>query len=233
MVRASSGDNNGGSNSKPATDRATTTSEDDDNSGSGASSSTGAPTSAVPEWAAIDSEDAKIIFVTLGISLLVRTFIAEPRFIPSLSMYPTFDIGDRLVAEKLTYRNRTAQRGEIIIFKAPDSLQSRGYRSNDVFIKRVVGEEGDYVEVKKGETFVNGVKLDWTVTKEPPTYEMPPVLVPPGNVFVMGDNRNNSYDSHIWGPLPEQNILGRAVFKYWPPQKIGGLEFPTRELLNK
>mmetsp|Transcript_24473 Transcript_24473/g.46394 ORF Transcript_24473/g.46394 Transcript_24473/m.46394 type:complete len:308 (-) Transcript_24473:188-1111(-) len=196
--------------------------------GDGASSS--GVSAGAPSWARIDREDAQIIFVTLGISLLIRTFIAEPRFIPSLSMYPTFDIGDRLVAEKLTYRSRPPARGEVIIFKAPESLQKRGYGSNDVFIKRVVGSEGDVVEVKGGETYVNGYKLDWNVTKEAPFYEMPPVLIPPGSIFVMGDNRNNSYDSHVWGPLPEENVLGRAVFKYWPPNKIGNIVFPAPEL---
>lgn len=183
-----------------------------------------------PEWAYIDKEDAKTIFIAVGISLLVRTFIAEPRFIPSLSMYPTFDINDRLVAEKLTYRKRHPAQGEVVIFKAPESLRARGYGSGDVFIKRIVAVAGDVVEVKDGLTFVNDTVLDWAPPKGPaerPNYTMPPVAVPPKYVFVMGDNRNNSYDSHIWGPLPEENIIGRAVFKYWPPQKIGNIEFPV------
>jgi len=191
----------------------------DDNNGSGSIEK--------PEWAYIDKEDAKTIFFAVGISLLIRTFIAEPRFIPSLSMYPTFDISDRLVAEKLTYLKRHPCQGEVVIFKAPDSLRSRGYSSNDVFIKRIVATAGDIVEVKNGQTLVNGEVLDWPYPAEKPTYTMAPQLVPEGYVFMMGDNRNNSYDSHIWGPLPETNIIGRAVFKYWPPQKIGQIEFPV------
>eukprot|EP00238_Polyblepharides_amylifera_P002887 CAMPEP_0196584140 /NCGR_PEP_ID=MMETSP1081-20130531/45899_1 /TAXON_ID=36882 /ORGANISM="Pyramimonas amylifera, Strain CCMP720" /LENGTH=265 /DNA_ID=CAMNT_0041905251 /DNA_START=42 /DNA_END=836 /DNA_ORIENTATION=+ len=149
-------------------------------------------------WAYIDKEDAKTIFLALGISFFIRTFIAEPRFIPSLSMFPTFDIGDRLVAEKLTYRNQAPAQGEVVIFKAPASLQERGFGSGDVFIKRIVGVGGDTVEVKGGQTFVNGKMLEWPFTKEAPTYSMKPVFVPEDFVFVMGDNRNNSYDSHIW-----------------------------------
>lgn len=183
----------------------------------------------VPEGLRLNKEDVATVLITFAVSLAFRATIAEPRFIPSLSMYPVFDVGDRLIAEKITYRWRhDPVPGDVIIFHPPKTPKTSLALTKEVFIKRVVAVAGDTVEVRQGELFVNGKGRGGELKLEPATYTMEQQTVPENDVFVMGDNRNNSFDSHVWGPLPVKNILGRACFKYWPPQKFGSLpQYPS------
>jgi len=111
-------------------------------------------------------------------------------------------------------------RGDIIVFRFP-------IQPDKDFIKRVIGVPGDTVEVRSGRVYLNGVGLDEPYIREGASYDKPPQIVPPGNYFVLGDNRPNSSDSHVWGFVPADNLIGRAWLAYWPPGEWGAVTSPS------
>jgi signal peptidase I len=162
-----------------------------------------------------------LITIALALAIIIRTFIAEPRLIPSESMFPTLHTGDRLVVEKVSYRLHPPQTGDIVVFQSPEELQRRGYSKDQAFIKRVIATPGEVVSVANGKVYLNGKPLTENYIAEPPNQPFPPVKVPENQFFVMGDNRNDSNDSRYWGFLPQKNIIGRATFRFWPLDRIG------------
>jgi signal peptidase I len=162
---------------------------------------------------------------TFAFFLAIRLLIVEPRYIPSLSMYPSFEINDQLAVEKVTKWVRPPDRREVVVFDPPPSFWELSQRRPDgeALIKRVVAVAGDEVEVRAGQLFINGEAQEEPYTNERAEYTLPPMRVPPGSVFVLGDNRNHSFDSHYWGFLPVKNVIGRATFTYWPPNRLGAV----------
>ncbi len=165
--------------------------------------------------------NVRTLLIALVVALVVRVAIAEPRYIPSNSMDPTLHISDRLLVDKISYRWQAAHRGDIVVFKPPAKLVKLGYKSDQAFIKRIIGEPGDTLQIAAGQVILNGQPLPEPYIAESPRYEMPAVTVPSGYVFVLGDNRNDSNDSHVWGPLPRQNLIGKARLRFWPLDRLG------------
>jgi len=187
---------------------------------------------ALPWWQR-HRENIITLLVALILAFGIRTFVAEARWIPSDSMVPTLAVGDRLVVEKVSYYFHPPERGDIIVFDPPQRLQFPG-----AFIKRVIGVPGDRIQIAAGQVWIDGIPLQEPYIAAPPDYTCPgdcpgvlpygsEFVVPEGAYFVMGDNRNDSQDSHIWGFLPEANIIGHAVFRFWPPQRLRAL--PSRK----
>jgi signal peptidase I len=166
------------------------------------------------------------LLLWLAVALLLRWLVIEPRWIPSGSMLPTLQLQDRILVEKLRPRlQQPLPNGTIVVFHAPPVLVEAGYDPKAALIKRVVGQPGDAVEVRGGELLRNGTAVVEPWRQEPIDYSFGPITVPEGNVLVLGDNRNASLDSHIWGPLPREEVIGTAVFRYWPLNRFGGIRF--------
>ncbi len=202
-----------------------------------------------------EKQKKSIIFICLIlisfdfiIPISIRTFLAEPRFIASSSMNPTLLVDDRLIIDKISFRWRKPERGEIIIFNPPNHPVIPD--TSKVYIHRIIGLPRDRISIHNGKVFVNDSPLNEKYISEPTNYTLPSsndslcpmcfrpdnvqvdkehpfFTVPNGQYWVMGDNRNNSLDSHAWGFLPEKNIVGRAMFRYWPrDSRVGNLVIP-------
>ena len=168
-------------------------------------------------------DDLKTVSASFFLAIFIRILIYEPRFIPSLSMFPTFDIGDQLLVDKFSHINRPYSRKDVLVFNPSESyIDMTG--NWDALIKRVVAVGGDTVEVKDNKLFVNGQEQWEPYVNGQPEYTLPLQVVPPGMLMMLGDNRNHSFDSHVWGFLPQENVIGRAVVKYWPLSRMGFVE---------
>jgi signal peptidase I len=143
--------------------------------------------------------------------------------------------GQYLIIDKVSYSKILTgvglggpQRGDVIVFVPPN-------RPEDDYVKRIIGLPGETVEIVNGQVFINGSLLDEPFRPNSGSYNLAPQKVPDGQVFVLGDNRNNSNDSHTWGSLPIENIVGRAWVSYWPPSLWGLIprDAPTEEATLK
>lgn len=184
-----------------------------------------------------------IVVVALGLALVIQAVLVKPFRIPSQSMVPTLEVGQRVLVDRVSLRFSDPHRGDIVVFKPPVGADSNrcgvGHpqdqpcpeptegESDMNFIKRVIAEPGDTVSIREGRAFVNGEALDEPYIQGDlscSTCNLPQeITVPPGHFFMMGDNRGQSADSREWGPVPEDSIIGNAFFTYWPLDRVGGL----------
>ncbi|NLM55673.1 MAG: signal peptidase I [Firmicutes bacterium] len=152
---------------------------------------------------------------------LIMTFVARAYTVNGESMLPTLHHGERLLVDKLSYRFVEPARGDIVVFKYPANPKEQ-------FIKRIIGVPGDTVAIKNGIVYVNGIALEEDYISAPARIGFREQQVPPGTYFVLGDNRNNSEDSRFSGVgfVPKENIVGRAIWRYWPIMEMGIMQRP-------
>jgi signal peptidase I len=179
-----------------------------------------------------------LILVAFVLALLIKTFLVQAFFIPSASMVPTLQIGDRVLVNKLVYDFGVPQHNDVIVFEDPTAPEpDRGFfegiwdwlteglgfatAQEQDFIKRVIGLPGDELELKNGEVFINGEPYEEAPTVRFDQANFGPVTVEEDKVFVMGDNRSNSSDSRsVLGQIPYDKIVGKAFVLLWPPSRL-------------
>jgi len=194
---------------------------------------------AAPDDRSAHRKRAAVEWVVLIGAALIIAFVIKTFLIPSESMVPTLKIGDRVLVNKLSYKLHDVNRGDIVVFTAPPEAAAGDIKD---LVKRVIGLPGDTVEARDGKVYINGRRLDEpylpagtrtvisdvppgcvvpTAQQDLPDTERAGCKVPPGHMFVMGDNRAESRDSHIFGPVKESLIVGRVFVRIWPPGSIG------------
>lgn len=158
----------------------------------------------------------EIVLIAFVIAVVIRTFLVQVTKVPTESMVPTIEVGDRLLTDRILVRIRGIHRGDIVVFQPP-------FATSDPYVKRVIGLPGDRIAIHDGKVFRNGQALNEPYLAEPPNYSRPELTVPPGDMYVMGDNRNHSNDSHEWGFARLSSVSGRAFWRLWPLNRFGPL----------
>ena len=185
------------------------------------------------------------VAIAIALALLIQAFVVKPYRIPSESMLPTLVVGQRILANRLISHPSV---GDVAVFHPPSgadptppvcgaSNQGASHaqacdtpsatESSQTFIKRVVGGPGDQIQIKNGHVIRNGVpEVDPYIEpcgSDSSCNFLKPIVIPPGDYFMMGDNRGASDDSRFWGPVPDKWVIGVAFFTYWPPDRVGFL----------
>jgi signal peptidase I len=182
-----------------------------------------------------------IVAAALGLALLIQAFLVKPYRIPSESMEPTLDVGQRVLVNRVNYHAEDPDRGDVVVFHPPKGADGNicgiahpaeepcprptDQRSDLNFIKRIVALPGDSLAIRGGRAIVNGKVQDESYTRPCAgaaecSFERP-IKIPPDHFFMMGDNRGASDDSRFWGPVPREWIIGQAFFTYWPIRRVG------------
>ena len=184
-----------------------------------------------------------IVVVALGLALGIQAFLVKPFRIPSESMVPTLEVGQRVLVDRVSGHFSNFGRGDILVFKPPEGAETNScgvqqpetsscptptkQRSDTNFIKRVVAVGGDHIKVVAGSVYLNGVKQKESfadLSEDCDLCNLPDeITIPKGYYFMMGDNRGASADSREWGPIPKKWVIGKAFATYWPPRKVGTL----------
>ncbi len=188
-------------------------------------------------------ELVSIVAVALGLALGIQAFLVKPFRIPSESMVPALEVGQRVLVDRVSTRFGEADRGDVMVFKPPQGADdgvcgrqraqgtvcaspTKG-KSDTNFIKRVVAIEGDRLSVRRGRVYIDGVRQEEPFTRRDADCDIcnlpREITIPEDHVFMMGDNRGESDDSRRWGPVPEEWLIGKAFATYWPPNRVGGL----------
>ena len=171
------------------------------------------------------------LVLTLVIFLVLQNFVAQPFQVQMHSMETTFLQGDYVLVDRLSHLWSPYQRGQVIVFQPPETWAD----GDKPFIKRIIGLSGDTIALRDGEVFVNDIKLDEQYLYRDAAGETEPTdpytetrwLVPQGELFVMGDHRQQSADSRIFGPIPISSVIGRGLVRYWPISQFGVVTTPT------
>jgi len=179
------------------------------------------------------AESLAVVIVAVAVAILLRLFVVQTYFIPSGSMIPTLQVGDRIVVNKLSYHVHGVNRGDIVVFSRPPHENCGGPPVADL-VKRVIGLPGETISLNRGYVNINGKLLNETwlpASAQGTTYAGPrgttfslvhPYKIPPNDYFVMGDARGNSCDSRFWGPIARSEIVGKVDLRIWP---LGSLTF--------
>lgn len=171
-------------------------------------------------------ENFEALYTALILALLIKAFIIEAYKIPSSSMLDTLQIGDRIFVNKFIYNFHDINVGDIVVFKT-EGIPGLDSENKPYYIKRVVGLPGDEIQIRGGHIYRNGKLLDspdfFVENRYTTLYSSSSnkFIVPDDQLFVFGDNSANSWDSRAWGGVPVENVMGKAVFRYWPPSRIG------------